>query len=360
MSEIKVGIVGCGYIATKWHIPGYQRLKDVKVAAVCDISPQLSNSTAKKFKVPNAYSNVSDMLKKEGLDIVDICTPPATHASLAIQAMENGCHVMLEKPMALKSVDCDQMVNLSNKKNKKLCIIHNELFRPPMIAARSLVDNGQIGKVLGMQWTRFTHREEYLAKENHWIHKLPGGLLGETGPHACYTSLAFLKRIVNVDVIAKNNLKLPWAPFDYFDITMEGQDAVSSVIISHASDNYVADVAVFGSQGMIKIDLQNMVLLHYKIENTKSMSLAKYTLGAGGQMIRKVVSNGLKLAFSKKTLMMVNGHAKEIELFVQSVKDDTKPPVTGEEGRETIQVVEMIVAKFNQKYGTVVVKAKQS
>lgn len=351
MSKIKVGIIGCGFIASKWHIPGYQRLKAVSVQAVCDISPQLAASTAKKFNVPNSYSNVTEMLQNEGLDIVDICTPPATHAPLAIEAMEKGCNVMSEKPMALKLADCDEMVRISQKQGVKLCVIHNELFRPPVIEARRLVEEGAIGKVLGMQWTRFTHREEYLAKENHWIHKLPGGLLGETGPHASYTSLAFLKKIKNVDVTAKNNLKLPWAPFDYFDITMEGEDLISSVIISHASDNYVADIGIFGTKGMLKIDLQNMLLTQYKLNNTKAISLARYTLGNGGKMISNVFSNAAKLIFAKNTLMMVNGHAREIELFADSVINDKRPPVTGEEGRDVIRVMEMLVQKLSQKYG---------
>ena len=82
--RLKVGIVGCGFIASKWHIPGFQRSKNTVVQAVSDISPQLAASTAKKFNISKSYSNVTEMLHKEDLDIVDVCTPPQTHAPLAI------------------------------------------------------------------------------------------------------------------------------------------------------------------------------------------------------------------------------------------------------------------------------------
>ena len=141
MNKIKVGIVGCGYIASKWHIPSYLRLqKNTTIQAVCDIDSSLSNSVAKKFNIPKSYSDVSEMLQKEDLDIVDICTPPRTHAPLAVEAMEKGCNILLEKPMAMSLSECDEMIRVSKKNNSKLCVIHNELFRPPMIKARQMVE----------------------------------------------------------------------------------------------------------------------------------------------------------------------------------------------------------------------------
>jgi predicted dehydrogenase len=307
-------------------------------------------SVAKKFNIPKFYSNVSEMLREESLDIVDICTPPNTHAPLAIEAMENGCHVLLEKPMALKLADCDEMISVSQKQDSKLCIIHNELFRPPLIKARELVEKGAIGKVIGMQWCRFTHKEEYLAQEKHWVHKLPGGILGEVGPHAVYTSLAFLKKIKNVDITAKNILKYAWAPYDYFNITLEGENLTSSVIISMASDNYVADMSVFGTEGILKMDLQSMILTRYKLNETRLVPLALSTLKPAGQIISGVIANTAKAIFARNAIFRARGHAIEIEKFVDSIINDKQPPVTALEGRETVRVMEMLVEKLNQKY----------
>jgi len=350
MTKAKVGIIGCGFIASTWHIPSFLRLKKIAVVqAVCDLNPQLSASTARKFNLPKSYSNVVEMLKQENLDIVDICTPPGTHAPLAIQAMEQGCNVLLEKPMALKLSECDEMIRVSQKQGKKLCVIHNELFRPPVIKARQLVEEGAIGRLLGVQWVRFTPRAEYLTKENHWVHKLPGGLLGETGPHAVYTSLAFMKKIIDVEITAKSHLKYAWAPYDYFNIALEGEDLVSSVIISHASDNYVADLIVYGTEGVLKMDLQGMLLTKQSVKETRPAPLAVSSLKPAGQIIGGVFSNAVKILFSKNAGMRVRGHAIEIEKFVDSVINDRQPPVTGEEGRETIRVMEILVEKLNQK-----------
>lgn len=351
MKKIKVGIIGCGFVASTWHIPAFMVLKKtVGDIIVCDLNPTLATTVAKKFNLPKTYSNVAEMLNKEELDIVDICTPPHTHPALAIQAMESGCNVLLEKPMALKFSDCDEMVRVSRKQDVKLCIIHNELFRPPMLKAKELIEKGAIGKVMGMHWCRLTHKEEYLDKETHWVHKLPGGLLGETGPHAVYATMGFLQKVKNVDIVAASNLKYSWAPFDYFNMTFECEGGIGSAIISHASNNYLAEVCIYGTEGVLNLDLQSMILTNYKLEKTKMFPLAMSTLKPAVQIVKNVSMNAVKTSLTRNSAMRARGHSVEIEKFVESVINNKPPPVTGEEGRDVIRVLEMLVQKLNQRY----------
>ena len=352
MGKLKVGVVGCGFIAKKRHIPCFLRLKkDVIIQAVCDLNQSLATSVAKEFGIPRTYSNLSKMFRKENLDIVDICTPPQTHAPLAIEAMEEGCHVLLEKPMALKVSDCDQMNSVAQKCGSKLCVVHNEIFRPSLLKARQLVAKGDIGKLTGMRWCRLTHRGEYMSLKNHWVHRLPGGVLGETGPHAVYTSLVFLKNVKNVDIYAKKTLEYPWVPYDFFNIMLEGENINSSIVISHSSDCFVADVDLFGTKGVLRIDLQSMLLIHYELNETKPVRIALSSLNTIGQTVKGLTSNVAKVMLGRqRALSRARGHDAVIERFVNSIINDQQPPVTGEEGQETVRVMEIIIEKFHQKY----------
>lgn len=352
MTKIKVGVVGSGFIAKKEHIPSFLRLKkDVTISAVCDLNQSLATSVAKKFGIPAAYSNLSEMLEKENLDIVDISTPPQVHTPLAIEAMEKGCHVLLEKPMALKVSDCDRMIDVSQKHSLKLCVVHNEIFRPPLLKARQLVAEGDIGKLTGMRWCRLTHRGEYMSLKNHWVHRLPGGVLGETGPHAVYTSLCFLKNVKNVDIYAKKALEYPWVSYDYFNIMLEGENIISSIVISHSNDCFVADVDLFGTKGVLKMNLESMLLIRYELNEKKPVRLALSSLSAIAQTVKGVTSNAAKVMLGRQgALSRARGHAVVIEKFVNSVINDQQPPVTGEEGRETVRVMEIITEKLYQKY----------
>jgi predicted dehydrogenase len=348
-SKLQVGIVGCGAVAVKRHIPGFIRLKkDVVLQAVCDKNEDLAKEAARKYNIPRTYQSLSQMLSEESLDIVDICTPPQIHAPLAIEALEHGCHILLEKPMALTTADCERMLRASRKHRRKLCIVHNVLFHPPLLKARKLVAEGAIGDFIGMRIFLSDPKDEMIMRKDYWIHKLPGGLIGETGPHPVYISLAFLNKVNNVDVYAKKFLKHPWAPFDEFRIELEGEKAVSSIAISYASNRYAASVDILGTEAALHLDLQSMLVLRQGAKPSLSpWRLVSTSLGSACQIKFGVLVNILKTATGNFRL----GHDTVIEMFISSILAGTPPPVSGEEGREVVRVMEMIVEELYRKYG---------
>ena len=347
MNKLQVAIVGCGFVAQKRHIPAFLRLKKyVSLRAVCDLNYELAVKIAKKFAIPKAYSDLSDMISKERLDLVDVCTPPRAHASVAMKAMENGCHVLLEKPMAHSVADCDKMIKASRENGVKLSVIHNQRFYPPFIKAEELVKNGAIGELTGMRIISLTPREEYLIHENHWIHKLPGGIIGETGPHVIYMSLAFVKNVRNVRVVARKISDYPWVLYDDYRIELEGENITSSIIVSHTNNYTMSEVELFGTDYALRLDLQSMLLIRYGRSSIKPIDVAISSLSTARQIVRGVASNTLKTVFGKTML----GHDIMIEKFVKSIINDQPVPVTPEEGRETVRVMEMIVNKLEDSH----------
>ena len=349
LEKLRVGIVGCGGATQQMHIPSLLKLKDkVILQALCDKNEVLAKEIAAKYHVPNAYPELSDMLAAEELDIVDICTPPQVHAPIAVEALEHGCHVMMEKPMALRTSDCDEMINASNKKGVKLCIIHNQLFNPPFLKARRLVAEGAIGDFIGMRLFHSDPREEMIMRQDSWLHKLPGGLIGETAPHPVYMSLAFLNKAKSVDIYAKNFLEHPWAPFDEFRIELEGEKAMSSITISYASNRGEIYIDILGTEGVIYLDLGSILLVHYgRKVSSRPIPFARHFLNVSSQVVGGVAANAFKLA----TRRIRSGHDIIIERFVDSIIKNQQPPVTGEEGRETVRIMEMIVNRLREKYG---------
>lgn len=343
MSKLKVGIVGSGFVAQKRHIPSFLRLKDVSLCAVCDLNYDLAKDVTKKFGISNAYSTLSEMLSNEQIDVIDVCTPPKTHASVAIEAMESGSHVLLEKPMAPNVSDCDEMIMASKKYGSKLSVVHNQLFYLPFMKALELVDLGAIGKLTGMKVSSFTHREEYMPLKDHWIHRLPGGVLGETGPHVVYMSLAFLKNVKDVNVFTRKSLEYPWVLYDDYRIELVGENITSSIIVSHANDFTASEVELFGTEASIKLDLQSMLLIKYRRKNLTPISVAATSLNTAGQITKGVLNNFFRMMINRPIL----GHDILIEKFIKSIINDQPVPVTPEEGRETIRVMELLVEKIH-------------
>ena len=99
---MKIAVVGTGYIAARRHIPAWKRLTGkAELVALCDADAARAEECAGRFEVPSFYSDLGQLLERERPDLVDICTPPRSHLGVALQAMDGGAHVLVEKPMGV-------------------------------------------------------------------------------------------------------------------------------------------------------------------------------------------------------------------------------------------------------------------
>lgn len=156
---IKVAVIGTGAIAP-YHIRAYMNLPEYyQIVALCDMYVDKAEHMAKEYQldVPT-YQDVTQMLQEVECDLVSVCTPPYTHASLAIQCMEAGRHVIVEKPMASSLEECDAMNLVSKKTNKILSVIAQNRFGTPMMKVKHILDTGLIGKVVHTQVDSFWWR----------------------------------------------------------------------------------------------------------------------------------------------------------------------------------------------------------
>ena len=135
---MRVAVVGLGFVATRRHLPLWKKQGNVSLVGVCDTNEQAVQEATRRFKVPAGFIDVEQMIREAQPDIIDLCTPPRTHVDLAKLAMERGCHVILEKPMAVTYDECQSLVEYAAVSGRKLCVIHNMLFYPPVVRALEL------------------------------------------------------------------------------------------------------------------------------------------------------------------------------------------------------------------------------
>src|SRR5690242_4334126 len=104
-TPLRIGVVGAGAIATLGHIPGFQRLPDVQVAAICDANVARAQSVAAKFDIPQVYEDYHALLAEAEIDAISVAVPNTLHAPVTLAALEAGKHVMCEKPLATSVAD---------------------------------------------------------------------------------------------------------------------------------------------------------------------------------------------------------------------------------------------------------------
>lgn len=147
MEKLKVGIAGPGGIAQSAHIPGFRQREDAEVVAVFSRSAERASAAARKFDIPQAYTNYNDMLSQAELDAVSICVPNKFHAEMTIQALEAGCHVFCEKPPAMSANEVRRMQQAAKQAGKVLTFnLHNRHSRE-VRAIRSSIESGELGHI---------------------------------------------------------------------------------------------------------------------------------------------------------------------------------------------------------------------
>ena len=120
-NKIPVVVVGAGNVANGMHLPAWKKIPEVEVVAVCDTNRGYAEKTAKKWKVPKVYTDFDKLLEEEkDAAIIDLCTPPATHMPLSINAMEAGFNVVLEKPMAMSVEESEKILREYQKRKEEV------------------------------------------------------------------------------------------------------------------------------------------------------------------------------------------------------------------------------------------------
>jgi len=143
---LKIGIIGCGFIADT-HMRHYSGFDDVEVIAGCDIDKDRRSLWEEQHGIP-MYEKWGDMLKKHQFDLIDVCTPNYAHYKPTLDALDAGCHVFVEKPIAMNAKEGEKMLAKAKEKKKKLTVAFQHRFEPSTQMIKRAVEDGSLGNVM--------------------------------------------------------------------------------------------------------------------------------------------------------------------------------------------------------------------
>jgi predicted dehydrogenase len=329
----------------KAHIPHILRIEGVEIVGMCDINEENTRDKARQFGIQHTYRDASCLLKQSSPDVVHVLTLPQSHRELSIQAMEAGCHVLVEKPMALNTEEADEMIAVSRRHRIKLCICHNYLFDPAIMEAREMVAKGSIGDVIAVDaFFSFYHKWNYRMPRVKWLYDLPGSIFHETAPHVAYLQTEFLKNVKVVSAVSKKvGNVLPAAPSDELRVLLEGDSGLASFAISWNSQPYIRYLNFYGADKSIQVDFVNQTLVKFEGNIPGKGSKNIYD---SLQLLSRTAGNAIQSLRVRRP----DGHRVLIEKFYQSLFNGTEPPVTGEDGRTNVAVLDQIWAALDRNH----------
>jgi predicted dehydrogenase len=185
VSMIRFGLLGCGRIAKRHsELLGGNHISGATLVAVCDPIRARANAVASKFSVPASY-DINDFLSRKDIDAVSVLTPSGLHPQHVIACAKAGKHVIVEKPMALRLQDADDMIRACDVAGVKLFIVKQNRFNVPVVKAREALEAGRFGRlILGTVRVRWCRDQAYYDQDSWrgtWAYD--GGVLSNQASH---------------------------------------------------------------------------------------------------------------------------------------------------------------------------------
>jgi scyllo-inositol 2-dehydrogenase (NADP+) len=228
--DIKVGLLAYGAIGDE-HSKAVQATVGLTLYAVCDTNPERLEAALLISPDAKTFADANEMLAGGGIDLVVISTPPNSHYKWAKQALSLGLHVMLEKPMALTTQECDELMELARAKNALLVVYQNRRYDLDYLTIKQQIETDQIGELF--------HYESFVggyAKPCSFWHSdaaVSGGAIFDWGSHFIDQIMSLVP--LNVDFVSGLNQKRVWnhvTNADHAQVNINFEGGVQAVFIN--------------------------------------------------------------------------------------------------------------------------------
>ncbi|MBU7004854.1 MAG: Gfo/Idh/MocA family oxidoreductase [Theionarchaea archaeon] len=317
------GIVGGGVIGPT-HAKGIDAASGAKLVAVCDVVEEAAKKFAADFGVP-AYTDLDQMLKRDDLDVLDVCTPSGLHTKLGIKGAEAGKHVLVEKPIDITLERADSLIGTCEKAGVKLAVIFQHRFDPATIQLKKAIDAGKFGKlILGDAYVKWYRTQDYYDKggwRGTWEYDGGGSLINQS------------VHTIDLQRYFMGDPDWVFGKIGVMSHEIETEDLGLGIIEFKSGAKGVVE----GSTSIFK-GLPERLEIHGETGTG---------IIEGGKMKKLIIegeeeSEGEKVdlsAAADAASITASSHTLQIQDLVDAINEDRKPLVDGYEGRKALEVI---------------------
>ena len=318
-APLRVGVLGLGEIG-QFHVTGFEAARGADIVAVADRDADLVARTSKATGA-RGFNDITELLAGGGVDVVTVCLPHQLHHGVVLEALAAGRHVLVEKPLALTVAECDDIAAASEAAGRTVGVQHNQLFYPPHVRARELIASGLIGRPVHVRL-----RLGIGGKYGGWRADpavAGGGLLFDAGVHRLYLARALFGEISELHAMSDR----------------PGGDGEDQAIVALRFANGafgVIDANYYGPPGMfddsVEIVGSEGALYLSGVE-------AEFEGFRTGPALRRYDG-----AWHDERVAPGNWASSvnaSIQAFVDALRAGEPPPVTVQDGRRVVELVEM-------------------
>lgn len=333
MDKIKFGIVGFGRIG-KRHLGHIRNFGEI--VAICDTNSE--QFEGEELGSINLYGSIQEMVnyEKNKIDVLSICSPNGLHSEHSIVALRNGFHVLCEKPMALNRYDAGRMIQTAEENNRRLFIVKQNRFNPPVEAVKRLIEAGKLGEIYSVQLNCFWNRnEDYYSNSWKGTLDLDGGTLFTQFSHFIDLFVWMFGDVKDCAGFSANKHHKDSIEFeDCGVVSLVFRNGIIGSInytVNSYKQNMEGSITIFGENGTIKIGGQYLNELEY--QNIKDFEIMDLPTGNTPNNYGNYVGS-------------MSNHADVYKNVIEVLNSKGTISTSGFEGLKTVETIEMIYEKI--------------
>lgn len=336
-NETRVGVVGAGYVSTH-HLRALRDLPFVKLVGICDFDRNRASAMAAKFGVANVFDSLREMAAARP-NVIHILTPPESHCRLALEALDMGCHVFVEKPMAETAAECDEMIAAARSKGRILSVNHSARFDPAVLDGLEHARRGALGDVLNVEMIRSSDYPPYAGGPLPAPFRQGSYPFRDLGVHALYVMEAFLGNVRKLSVRHYRTGSNPLLTFDEWRADAECEKGTGHIFLSWNARPMQSEIEVQGTRGVVHMDsfLQTCTL-NKTLPGPKHIGIV--INGFFGGLKQAWLSPWNMIRFVLGSLKPSPGIYNSVQAFHRALRTGAPPPVSPEEGHRVVALVE--------------------
>ena len=340
--KLRVAIVGAGYVA-HYHIAALRRLDFVEVVGICDLDGNAARTLATAHGIDFVASSLAELAIRRP-HAVYVLTPPSSHCALTLQALDMGCHVFVEKPMADSVAECDAMIERAREKNLVLSTDHSDHFDPVIMQALQLVQSGTCGDVVAVDVLRSSDYPPYAGGPLPGMVRQGSYPFRDLGVHGLYVLESFLGPISKLDVSYRSSGRIPNLKFDEWYASAECAGGIGRLLLSWNVRPMQNRLIVHCTHGIIEADrFLQICRVRRVLPGPKFIGIVLTAFTSALRDVIRVPWNVLR--FATRRLQPSPGIQRGAQEFARALHERRAPPISAEEGRRPVELMESVCAR---------------
>ena len=345
--KLRVGIVGAGYVS-KYHIRAVQSLDFAEVVAIADMNIERSSEVARRFHIPAIHSSLDEM-GAASPDVIHVLTPPAAHCEIAVRALEMGCHVMVEKPMANTVEECDRMIAVALRNRRVLTVNHSARMDPIVLEALRRVRGGEVGKLLAVHFLRSSDYPPYRGGALPPPYRNGSYPFQDIGVHGLCLFEAFLGPVRSADARYASTGRDVKLLFDEWRATVECVNGTGHMYLSWNGRPMQNLLILHGTLGIMYVDcFLQCCTVRRAYSAPKPVEIILGAVGASAATLSAVARNALRFATGR--LVPSPGIHHGVREFYRSLAAALPPPVRPDEARRMVEALQPAARKADAEW----------